>query len=183
MSEHARPPHIDARQWCLDGRQLTGQTALSKFERLMQESQGVGAENPVNWSVRAWTMTDATGVSQAWLHLDAKLDMPLTCQRCLRAVDESIHIQRSYRFVETEAQADLQDEASEEDLLVISRDFDLAALMEDEVLMDMPVVPRHEVCPVAVKLAAIDADFEAVSVKPNPFLALASLKTKPRAAG
>jgi uncharacterized protein len=128
-------------------------------------------------------MTDPSGVSQAWLHLDASLDMPQTCQRCLRAVNESIHIQRSYRFVETEAQAELEDEESEEDLLVLSRDFDLAALIEDEVLMDMPVVPRHEVCPVAVKLAAVDADFEAVSVRPNPFLALASLKAKPRSPG
>jgi uncharacterized protein len=149
----------------------------------MKEAQGLGAENPVNWSVRAWTLVDPSGLSQAWLNVDARLTLPLVCQRCLGAVNEPIHIQRSYRFVESEAQAELEDEESGDDMLAISADFDLAALIEDEVLMDMPVVPRHGVCPVTVKLAAVDADFEAVSVKPNPFAALAVLKTKPGASG
>jgi uncharacterized protein len=85
--------------------------------------------------------------------------------------------------VDSEAQAEQQDDESEEDLLVMSRDFDLMALIEDEVLMDLPVVPRHEVCPVLVKLAAADPDFELESVKPNPFSALAVLKAKPDASG
>lgn len=183
MSEHTSPPRIDVRHWCQESRQITGQTSLSKFERLVQETQGLGAENTVTWSVRGWTVTDASGTSVAWLHLDASLDMPLTCQRCLSPVNVPSHIQRSYRFVESEAQAELEDDESEEDLLVISRDFDLTALIEDEVLMDLPVVPRHEVCPVPVKLVAADENFEAKSVKPNPFSALAVLKDKPESAG
>ena len=61
-------------------------------------------------------------------------------------------------------------------MLVTSRDFDLAALVEDEVLLAMPLVPRHEVCPVKVKMAAADIDFEAPVEKPNPFAMLAQLK-------
>jgi len=39
------------------------------------------------------------------------------------------------------------------------------------------VVPRHEVCPTEVQLAAQDADFDAAQAdKPNPFAALAGLK-------
>jgi uncharacterized protein len=52
-------------------------------------------------------------------------------------------------------------------------------LIEDEVLMDLPVVPRHAVCPVPVKLATADPDFELAAVKPNPFAALSALKAKP----
>jgi uncharacterized protein len=85
-------------------------------------------------------------------------------------------IERAFRFVETEAQAELEDDASPEDVLVLSRDFDLATLIEDEVLMDLPVVPRHDTCPVPVKLTAADADFEEVSPKPSPFAVLAGLK-------
>jgi uncharacterized protein len=183
MSERATPPHIDVRQWCQAGRQLVGQNLLSSYERLMLETKGQGAENPVEWSVRTEFSTDQSGQSQAWLHLEVDLDLPLTCQRCLGTVNERGHIQRSYRFVDTEAQAEQQDDESEVDLLVISRDFDLAALIEDEILMDMPVVPRHEVCPVAVKLTTVDPGFEAASVKPNPFSALAALKAKPDTSG
>jgi uncharacterized protein len=149
----------------------------------MKETQGVGFDYPVRWLVRASSQIDSCGGSQSWLHLEVDLEMPLTCQRCLSVVNESIQIRRSYRFVETEAQAEFEDEQSEEDLLVFNRDFDLASLIEDEVLMDMPVVPRHDVCPVAVKLMAVDADFEAVPSKPNPFSALAALKSKPGSSG
>jgi uncharacterized protein len=183
MSEFANPPHIDVRQWCQSGKQLAGQNLLSSYERLMQETKDLGAENLVDWSVRAESLTDQAGQSQAWLHLVVNLEMPLICQRCLGTVNELIHIQRSYRFVDSEAQAEQQDDESEEDLLVMSRDFDLTALIEDEVLMDLPVVPRHAVCPVPVKLAAADPDFELASITPNPFSALAVLKAKPDPSG
>jgi uncharacterized protein len=179
MTEFANPPHIDVRHWCQAAKQMAGQNLLFNYERLMQETKGQGAENRVDWSVRTESSTDQAGQSQAWLHLTATLDLPLTCQRCLGNVDEHLHIQRSYRFVDSESQAEQHDDESEEDLLVFSRDFDLTALIEDEVLMDLPVVPRHAVCPVPVKLAAADPDFEFAVVKPNPFAALSALKSKP----
>jgi hypothetical protein len=43
-------------------------------------------------------------------------------------------------------------------------------------LMDLPVVPRHDTCPLPVKLMVMDADFEEAQPKPNPFAALAGLK-------
>jgi uncharacterized protein len=91
-------------------------------------------------------------------------------------VDVPVHIDRSFRFVESEAQAELEDDESSEDVLVLSQDFDLVGLIEDEVLMDLPVVPRHETCPVAIKLLAADPDFEDTPAKPNPFAVLAGLK-------
>ena len=36
---------------------------------------------------------------------------------------------------------------SEEDLLALSREFDLHELIEDELLMALPVVPKHDECP------------------------------------
>jgi len=39
-------------------------------------------------------------------------------------------------------------------------------------------VPRHETCPVKVKLVAADEDFEMPAEKPNPFAVLAQLKGK-----
>jgi uncharacterized protein len=183
MSELTNPPNIDVRQWCQYGKQLAGKNLLSSYERLVLETKGQGAENLVDWSVRAEALTDQSGQSQAWLHLEVKLDLPLICQRCLGTVNEHCHIQRSFRFVDSESQAEQQDDESEEDLLVMSRDFYLTALIEDEVLMDSPVVPRHAVCPVPVQLATADPDFELASVKPNPFSVLAALKAKPDASG
>ena len=65
----------------------------------------------------------------------------------------------------------------EEDLLVLSKQFDLRELLEDELLLELPLVPKHDVCPGKVKLASTDEDFKAaLTQKPNAFAALGSLK-------
>ena len=65
-------------------------------------------------------------------------------------------------------------------MLVLTRDFDLLELLEDELLMALPVVPKHDVCPQSVKLQAVDADFvEPEDRKPNPFAVLQQLRNKP----
>ena len=176
MSEHVSPPKLDVKQAGQLAMHLSGQDLLSNYERLMQETQGLGAHNALNWSVRGELEPGPTGQLQVWLHLTASVTLPLTCQRCLGAVDVPVEINRSFRFVDSEAQAELEDDESSEDVLVLSHDFDLMGLIEDEVLMDLPVVPRHETCPVAIKLMATDADFEDAPVKPNPFAVLVGLK-------
>jgi len=54
------------------------------------------------------------------------------------------------------------------------------ALIEDELIMSAPIVPKHEICPSSVTLSVADEAFEeALAAKPNPFAALAQLKQKP----
>jgi uncharacterized protein len=92
-------------------------------------------------------------------------------------VDVPLSVDREFRFVADEATAEALDEGSEEDLLALSREFNLRELIEDELLMDLPVVPRHDECPTQVKLASSDEDFEEANAgKPNPFAALAGLR-------
>lgn len=176
MSEHVSPPKLDVKQAGTLAMQLSGQNLLSNYERLMLETSGLGAQNALIWSVRGELKPGPAGQPQVWLHLTASVTLPLTCQRCLGPVDVPVQIDRTFRFVESEAQAELEDDESAEDVLVLSQDFDLAGLIEDEVLMDLPVVPRHEACPVAIKLMATDADFEEAPAKPNPFAVLVGLK-------
>jgi uncharacterized protein len=115
--------------------------------------------------------------------LKAQTHLPQTCQRCLGEVGTLLEVERSYRFVADEATAEAQDDDCEEDLLAISREFDLHALIEDELLMALPLVPMHDICPVSPKMTVADPDFEgkadAIGAgKPNPFAVLAALKVK-----
>jgi uncharacterized protein len=81
--------------------------------------------------------------------------------------------------VATEEIAMEQDDASEEDLLVMLPQFDLLGLLEDELLMALPLVPMHDECPVLPTFSAGMMDVpESVPDKPNPFAALAQLKKK-----
>jgi Predicted metal-binding, possibly nucleic acid-binding protein len=92
-------------------------------------------------------------------------------------VETAVTVDRSFRFVSDEEMAAAQDEQSEEDVLVLSRSFDLVELVEDELLMEMPLAPRHEVCPEPVKLTVADEAFDTASAeRENPFALLAKLK-------
>ena len=178
MNEHKQPPKLDIRHAAPSQLQIEGHDALSNYERLTQEATGLTGKNALHWTAQVELRLNAAGQSEPWLRLTVETALPQTCQRCLGPVDVSVQVDREFRFVESEAVAEQQDDECEEDLLVSSREFDLAALIEDEVLMALPLVPRHETCPVNVKMVAVDKDFDAPAEKPNPFAVLAQLKRK-----
>jgi uncharacterized protein len=171
------PRHLDVAAFAGAGAVLERDDAQAGFERLLTETGGRGADRVVHWHAEGERQEDASGHARHWLHLRAETVLSLTCQRCLEPVDMPLAVERSFRFVSTEAQAEVEDEASEEDVLAISREFDLLALVEDELLMELPLAPTHEACPSRPTLSAADADFEdAPPAKPNPFAALAGLR-------
>ena len=168
---------LDVKAFAQAAGQLAAQDTLQKYERLLQETQGLGADFPLSWAATGELRAVPGEADQVWLHLKVDATLPLTCQRCLGPVDVSVAVDRAFRFVADEETAAAQDDDFEEDLLVLSHDLDLRVLIEDEVLMELPHLPRHEVCPVDVKLAVADEAFEAeTKAKPNPFAVLARLK-------
>ncbi len=190
MSLNFRADRLDVAGLAAANGYLKSDDLLQKYERLKQESCRLEAEltgeEKIVWQATG-ELVDNAGENgkikpQVWLHVIAQTHLPQTCQRCLGEVSTFLEVERSYRFVADEATAEAQDDACEEDLLAISREFNLLALIEDELLMALPQVPLHDVCPVQPKMAAVDDDFESgadangVAGKPNPFAVLASLK-------
>lgn len=170
---------INLQTLATSGAPLVESTPLHHLERLAQESTGLQPDLTVSWQAAAELRTGATGQMDTWLHLQANTAVPLTCQRCMAAVQTPVQVNQWYRFVATEEIAMEQDDASEEDLLVMAPQFDLLGLLEDELLMALPLVPMHDECPVlpAFSAGVIDAP-ENMPEKPNPFAALAQLKKK-----
>ncbi len=153
---------------------------LSECERLLDEAEGSASDKTVHFTARGAVRQDEAGFDHLWLILNGTVALPQTCQRCLGPVDVPVAFQREFRFVATEELAEAQDEVSEEDVLVLSRDFNLRELVEDELLMALPVVPKHDVCPAPVKLQVADPDFvEDTAEKPNSFAILEKLKIRP----
>ena len=156
---------------------LRGVEKLSHFSRLMEESDAAALHTEVHFQAQGEMRPDSAGVLACWVRLQAQTRLPMVCQRCLGPVEMEVQCDRTFRFVATEALAEVEDENSEEDVLVISKHFDLLSLVEDELLMALPVAPKHSICPQAVTLSVADADFIAVDAeKPNPFAVLGQLK-------
>lgn len=162
-----------------EGVPLAGTTLLQNMERLAQETQGLQPDLAVNWQANAELRAGSGSEPDVWLHLEAGTTVPLTCQRCMGVVATPVDVDQWYRFVATEEIAMAEDDESEEDLLVMEPQFDLLAVLEDELLMALPLVPMHEVCPVTPQLSAGDiAAVDDAPEKPNPFAVLAQLKKK-----
>ena len=118
--------------------------------------------------------------AQTWLQLTAECLLPLTCQRCLQAVEVPLSLRHSYRFVSDEASAAEADIDADEDVLVSTRSLDVPALIEDELLLALPLVPRHEgACPQPLVAPVDAADLaSATASRDNPFDMLAALKPR-----
>lgn len=163
-----------------EGIPLQETTLLQTMQRLAHEAQGLQADSVVDWQARTELRPGAGGENAEpaiWLHLEAKTAVPLTCQRCMNVVFTPVEVNQWYRFVASEDIAMAEDDQSEEDLLVMEPDFDLLAVLEDELLMALPLVPMHDQCPVAPLLGVDDIeDTDEAEEKPNPFAILAKLK-------
>jgi uncharacterized protein len=170
---------LDVKAFAEAAAKLAGENRLGDHPRLMAETGGRGAETALVWSASGELRNPGHVNPELWLRLEARTALSLTCQRCLGPVEVALAVQRSFRFVQDEAIAMAEDDSSEEDLLALSRSFDLMELVEDELLMEMPVAPRHKVCPVPVTMAVADEDFEAaLPERENPFALLQRLKTR-----
>lgn len=172
---------VDALALAERGGNASGAVLLQKMERIAPEFVGLQPDMAVKWAISGEFRTSAAGGAVVWMHLQADAPLPLVCQRCMGPVTVPVHIDHWYRFVDSEEVALAEDDESEEDLLVLEPQLDLAALLEDELLMAIPVVAMHETCPVtpeALLTPSADASGpEAAPGKPNPFAALARLKT------
>lgn len=179
-----KPRRLDITAFTSDAGQLDGEIALADLPRLRADlhAQADPAQvRPVRWQARGEARPRRGGTPEHWLHLQVDAVVPLECQRCLQPVDEPLRVDRWFHFVETEALAAELDDDSEDDVLVQSSAFDLQELIEDELLLAQPVVPRHDTCPQPLPLkpdADIDAtDEDVVPTRPvHPFAALAALK-------
>ncbi len=168
---------LDLQSFADERATLAGHAPLRELPRLLAETEGRRPESPVNWSAHGELRNPHHVQPEIWLHLNSSAILALTCQRCLGEVDVPVSVERSFRFVPDEEMAAAQDEQSQEDVLAMSRSFDLIELVEDELLMELPLAPRHESCPVPVKLAVADEDFESASaLRHNPFALLGKPK-------
>ena len=178
------PQRLDALRFAQAGARLEGDPPLTGFARLASDLHPpVDPSERVRWQAQGEMRAGPTGgAPQAWLHLEARALVPLTCQRCLAPVQTPVEVDRWFRFVADEATAEALDDDSEEDLLALEPRPSLVELVEDELILSLPLVPLHERCPQPLLAAEEPVGGEKAasgSERPHPFAALAKLKGRP----
>jgi len=112
--------------------------------------------------------TDALG--QYILQLSIACKLTTSCQRCLNAMPLNINLNFSYLIGEVsdiDVEAVDVDNSDDYDLQQANKAMDLITLIEDEIIMAMPIAPMHEE-------GCTEATMQS-GEKPNPFAVLKGL--------
>jgi uncharacterized protein len=177
MKQNIELNQLDILNFAQSSGALSGKLPLLGFERLCAEDSRKSPEESINWSLNGQQIKTPDGINQIWLHLKANTHVMMTCQRCLELASFDLNVDRSFRFVDNEATALEQDDENEEDLLVMYKKFNTLELIEDELIMSLPIVPRHQVCQnLFLEDLAKEGQENPEFQRPNPFAVLANLK-------
>jgi uncharacterized protein len=150
---HQNEPHKEQRnavisdpfEFARRGAVLEGEVAAGRLERLAEDLRPAGAGHAVKYRFEGERRGD-----KDFLALQVQADVVLTCQRCL--ADVTCPVESGTRFLLVHEGEALPDEGLAEDdfdPIHAPRNLDVLALVEDEVLLSLPVVPMHEACSVA----------------------------------
>ncbi|WP_420958343.1 DUF177 domain-containing protein [Burkholderia gladioli] len=195
-------PHlVDLFEFARSARQSAGAVRLSQLPRMLNEVPADAPDRDATFTWQAEGLTqselqdDGSEGQQPYLRLALHGAAWLECQRCMTPYQQAFDIDMVYRIVATEEEAEAipLDENDEVDVIVGSRQFDLVDLIEEELLLSLPLVPKHEVCPSvhesltsggsgpAADAEAFDEAEEPAGeasgeARPNPFAALEALK-------
>ena len=150
------------------GERIEGEFELARLPRLAESL--LDTDGTLRYVVKG--LVDADGHPAADLSLRGRLR--LECQRCNAPLEFDLERDTRFRFVHSEAELEaLPLEDDEADVIAGSHAMDLAAWVEDEAILSLPLVPRHESCsPVAGRSRQV----ESTTDRPNPFAVLAALK-------
>ena len=169
-------PTIDAFDFARRGRQAQGSVPLARLVRLTQDlpEQPGGEAGLVRWSVQG--RTGPQGELLLALHVQAA--PRVVCQRCLEPFAWPVDARTVLQLAASDAELDdgSQDDPDAIEKIPGSTRLDLLGLVEDELILNVPYIPRHETCPGEQGEAAGAPD--APAGRRSPFAALEQLKRK-----
>ena len=163
-------PFIDSLDFASNRREISGKMPISELKRLqdmLETSQGV-----LQYTVQG-------GVDKQGIHfLDVRVagQCRLRCQRCLEGFDYSVRLDTRLLLRDQDSLDELDSDAAgaaeeEFDSILADKHLDVLDLLEDEILLSLPIAPKHALG----TCQATDRENMQEAVI-NPFAVLAELK-------
>lgn len=163
---------------------LQGELPLSRMARLVESVSAVTGDVEVKLSF----VINERNLPCVRGHI--RTEVGLQCQRCMQDMSWPIDNQFELMIVESEAEADQLGE--EIDVLLLDEQLiSLSELIEDEILLNLPITPKHEAGTDCANNASNDVEGIAEQAatptdkaetkdkaKENPFAVLAELKNR-----
>lgn len=169
---------LDPFRFAAEARSATGEIAVAKLARLADLL--VADEGRIQWQLAGSVAhvpsmaQPGSSASEPRLELEVSGRLSLRCQRCLEALQWPLALRSVLHPVRAgQPIADEELEDDEVDAVEVDGELDVFALIEDEILLALPISPRHENCKPSSGMET--------AAEESPFAALASLRSSGRA--
>ena len=170
----ARAGRFDAFRMAAEGDSLGGEFDASTLARVVDRLAPGAGPAPIAWRIAG----DHDAFQRPMLSVTIEGSLPLVCQRCLQPFAAPIAQQTRLLLAQDETQLGLLD-AEDPEVVLAATPIDARTLVEDEILLSLPLAPRHAEgqCPEDVRLQVERPEAGGTS-EASPFAPLAKLKKR-----
>ncbi len=148
--------HLDGLEFARDARVLSGFIPLSRLERV------AGGLLDASGQLVCTIKGEVDPQGARFLLINIQGEVAVCCQRCLGAMLLPLEIRNRLRLIgENEQWPDEELEDDEADAVEAGKEMAVLPLIEEEVLLVLPLAPRHESCepPVALNKDSVSSKF------------------------
>lgn len=131
-------PFIDSLDFARYGREISGEVPVAELPRLqdmLESPQGI-----LSYTVQGGV--DKLG--SHFLDLNVTGRCRLRCQRCMEGMDYPVRLDTRLLLHDQASLDALGDEEEEFDSILADAHLDVLNLLEEEILLSLPIAPRHE---------------------------------------
>ena len=130
---------IDTVKFARNGQEMIHSFSVEDLQRVKDIVGDFGEE------IEAKLEGGVLKTGKPFIDLSIKADLPLTCQRCLELMN--FELNSSTRFIIAFGKSeltDLSDEPDDVEFLIAEEDADVVAMVEEELLLRLPMAAKHE---------------------------------------
>jgi uncharacterized protein len=153
---------------------------IEALPRVAEEVSEVAKGDGFDWTIQSHFTHSPGSDSNPILDLSLNGELHLVCQRCLKPFLAHLAENRQFLLMASEAEADAYPiEDDELEPLVASQHFNLLETIEDEILLSLPLIPKHPDGACSAHLSSVDANETELSPtekRENPFNILKNMK-------
>jgi uncharacterized protein len=162
------PDRVDAQWLAAEGRHLTREFPLARFARLADSI--LTQDGVVRLNARFCKVDDRPAVD-----LEVAAVLVVRCQRCLGALEVPVSSHVGLVFDTAAGAAEELPAGDYEPVPLDAAAVDLAGLVEDELLLSVPLVPLHEHCGETAVPGMVESEAARPAGTQRPFVDLKNL--------
>lgn len=136
-------PYIDSLDFARNGKRISGLVPIAELPRLQEFLDS--PQGALDYILQGGMDHLGRPILDVNLHGSCQL----RCQRCLDALDYAIQHEMRLLLCDQAGLDELDDDEEDFDGILAEEHMDVVALLEDEILLGLPIAPRHDVCQAA----------------------------------